>query len=59
MANGRKLLGYTWIKVGFLYLCFISMGFLPACMSVYPIFAVAKEDRRGCQMPGNWSYRWL
>lgn len=51
MANGRKLLGYTRIKVEFLYLHFICMGFLPACISVYPILTVPKEVRREC--PGT------
>ena len=38
---------------------FMSTDVLLAHMSVSHVRAVATEARSTCQIPGNWSYKWL
>ena len=47
--------------INFLQLLFMHMSVLPACMSVHHMQAclLPAEVGRGCQIPWNWSYRWL
>lgn len=38
---------------------FLFTYFLCVCMTVHHICAVTREARRECQIPWDWSYRWL
>ena len=38
---------------------YVSIGVLPARISVYLVPAVPAEARRGHWMLQNWNYRWL